>query len=203
MKYTEHAHVTSLLKDKLSFWLLQNIKGICQNYLQHNTHTMFGNYWQVYTSKCYPGSCSWATSPEKTATAFKNTALDILRRMFHLLREGKGNRNCIYFPISNYCTKGSECNMSVKSKEGNWLKTNSISILSIAKAAPQPSSRVHTSSFGSTGYSTTTCTKDIRKNVPVTFKTNRWHFKGRKASVHITLQMLWKVHYILQLNSQA
>lgn len=46
--------------------------------------------------------------------------------------------------------------MSVKIKKDNWLKTNSISILSIAKATPQRSSQVHTSPFGSTGFGTTT-----------------------------------------------
>lgn len=116
MKYTEHVHITTLFKDKLSFWLLQNIKVICQNYLKHNTHKIFGNYWQVHISKCYPGSCSWATGPEKPATAFKNTALDVLRTI-HLFKEGKDNRNYIYFPINNYCTKCSECNTSVKLKK--------------------------------------------------------------------------------------
>lgn len=155
-------HYTSQ-RQTVSFWLLQNIKGICQNHLKHNTHTMFGNYWQVYTSKCYPGSCSWATGPEKTATAFKDTALDTLRTMFHLFKEGKDNRNYIYIPINNDCTKCSECNVSVKIKKENWLKTNSISLSSVAKATPQTSSQVHTSAFGSGGCGTTTCSKVHKK----------------------------------------
>lgn len=73
-------------------------KRIYQNYLEHSTHVMFGNYWQLYTSKCYPGSCSWVTGPEKIATKFKDTAPVVLEMMFHLFKEGKDNRNYIYIP---------------------------------------------------------------------------------------------------------
>lgn len=158
--------------------------------LLRTQHIMFGNYWQVYTSKCYPGSCSWVTGPEKTATKFKDTAPDVLEMMFHLFKEGKDNRNYIYFPINNYCSKCTECSMNIKIKKDNWLKTKGISILSIAKANPQPSSQGHTSPFDSTGFGTTTCTKDVRKNVSMTLKASRCHFTSRKASVHITLQTL-------------
>lgn len=67
----------------------------------------------------HPSATLAVVGAEKTATAFKDTALDVLRMMFHLFKEGKDNRNYIYFPINNDCTKCSECNVCVKIKKDN------------------------------------------------------------------------------------
>lgn len=86
IRYTEHVYITTHLKDKLCPSGFSRTQKVFVQITQNAICTIFGNDRQVYTSKCFPGSCSWATGPEKTSMAFTDSALAILRMMFHLFK---------------------------------------------------------------------------------------------------------------------